>query len=97
LKGSGPGTSSSINKSTWTCDHHEGASPLVIDDFKKDKNIEVIVSPGIGLIWLTFNLHKETPIRDVTARKAIMHRIDRNRIVKIVYLGYAQTADNFNG
>ena len=74
---------------------YNGASPLAIDDFKKDKNIEVIVSPGIGLIWLTFNLHKDTPIRDVTVRKAIMHGIDRNRIVKMVYLGYAQTADSF--
>jgi len=74
---------------------YNGISPLAMDDFKKAKNIKVLVSPGIGLIWLTFNLHKETPIRDLRVRKAIMHGIDRDRIIRMVYRGYALAADSF--
>jgi peptide/nickel transport system substrate-binding protein len=74
---------------------YNGASPLAIDDFKQMKNMNVIVSPGIGIIWLAFNLHKETPIRDLNVRKAIMYGIDRDRIIKMVYRGYSRAADSF--
>lgn len=74
---------------------YNGSSPLSVEDFKKEKNIDVAISPGIGINWLTFNLHKENAIQDLTVRKAIMHGIDRERLIQIVYLGYAQSADSF--
>jgi peptide/nickel transport system substrate-binding protein len=89
---------------------YNGISALAVDDFRKAKDIRVIVTPGIGLIWLSFNLHKETPIRDLNVRKAIMHGIDRDRIIRMVYImhgidrdriirmvyrGYAVAANSF--
>ncbi len=74
---------------------YTGIMPLNVPDFEGQKNIKIIKSPGIGLIWLTFNLHKKTPIQDLVVRKAIMHGSDYGRIIKIVYRGYAQKADSF--
>jgi len=74
---------------------YNGIPPLAIDDFKKAKDVKVVVSPGIGMIWLTFNLHKENPIKDLKVRKAIMHGIDRDRIIRMVYRGYAVPVDSF--
>jgi len=74
---------------------YSGCSPLVVEDFKEAENIEVIDSPGIGLVWLSFNLHKDGPLQDLNVRKAIMHGIDRDRITDMVYYGYAEDADSF--
>jgi len=49
---------------------YDGCSPLVIDDFKKAKDIKIIDSPGIALYWLSFNLYKDTPLQDLNVRKA---------------------------
>ncbi len=72
-----------------------GTTPMSVKSYQKDKNINVAVSPGIALMWLTFNLHKETAIKNLDVRKAILHGINRDRIFKMVYLGYAQPADSF--
>jgi len=72
-----------------------GTTPVSAKSYKKDKNIKTAVSPGIALEWITFNLHKKTAVRDKMFRKAFLHGIDRDRIYKIVYLGYAQPADSF--
>jgi len=74
---------------------YDGCSPLVVNDFKKAKNIRVIVSPGIGLYWLSFNLYKDTPLRDLNVRKAIMYGINKDKIIDVVYRGYANKADSF--
>jgi peptide/nickel transport system substrate-binding protein len=74
---------------------YSGVSPMSVKAYEKAKNIEVDISPGIALIWLTFNLHKETAVQDKVFRKAFMHAIDRDRIFKLVYRGYAQPADSF--
>ena len=74
---------------------YSGVSPMSIKAYEKAKNIEVDVSPGIALIWLTFNLHKETAVQDKAFRKAFMHGIDRDRIFKLVYRGYAKPVDSF--
>ena len=74
---------------------YSGCPPIAVDTFKDDKNIKIIVSPNISLDWLIFNLHKDTPLQDVNVRRAIMHGIDRKRIVQMVYLGYAQPHDSF--
>jgi len=74
---------------------YDAITPISAKAYKKIKNIEVTVSPGIALVWLTFNLHKETAVKDKIFRKAFMHAIDRDRIFKLVYLGYAEPANSF--
>ena len=74
---------------------YNGSSPLSVEDFKKTENVDVAVSPGIALVWLGFNLHKENAIQDTLVRKAIMYGIDRDRLIQLVYLGYAKPADSF--
>jgi len=66
-----------------------GCSPLVADDFRKTENMEVIVSPGMTLWSLIFNLHK-SPIKDLNVREAIVYGIDRDSILDMVYLGYGE-------
>jgi len=72
-----------------------GCSAVAADDFMGLEDMEVIVSPGIGLQWLSFNLYKDTPLQDLEVRKAIMHGIDRDRIIEMAFLGYAQPVDSF--
>ncbi len=74
---------------------YNGIYPLNVPMFKGKKNIKLIVAPGIGMIWLSFNLHKKSPIHDVKVRKAIMYAINVSKIRKLVYLGYAERADSF--
>jgi len=74
---------------------YSGVSPMSVTSYKEAKDIDVAISPGIALIWLTFNLHKETAVQNKVFRKAFMHGIDRDRIFKLVYRGYAQPADSF--
>lgn len=74
---------------------YNGSSPLSVEDFKKEENIDVAISPGIALVWLSFNLHKENAIQDKLVRQAIMYGIDRDRLIQMVYLGYAKPADSF--
>jgi len=74
---------------------YDGCAPLVVDDLKTNENIEIIDSPGILLVCLSFNLHKDGPLQDLSVRKAIMHGIDRDRITEMVYLGYAEKVDSF--
>ncbi len=72
-----------------------GTTPMSVKAYKKAKNIDVAISPGIALMWLTFNMHKETAVQDKVFRKAFLHSIDRERILKLVYMGYAKPADSF--
>jgi len=74
---------------------YSGVSPMSVKAYEKAKDIDVDISPGIALVWLTFNLHKETAVQDKVFRKAFMHAIDRDRIFKLVYRGYAKPADSF--
>jgi len=71
-----------------------GCSALVAEDFRGTEDIEVIASPGMDLYWLAFNLHQDKPIQDVNVRKAIMYGIDRDRIIDMAYLGYADKVDS---
>jgi peptide/nickel transport system substrate-binding protein len=74
---------------------YTSVSPMSVKSYEKAKDIKVEVSPGIALYWLTFNLHKKTAVQDKVFRKAFMHGIDRDRIFKMVYRGYAKPADSF--
>jgi len=74
---------------------YSGIRPLSLPEFEGDKNFKIIKSDGIGLIWLSFNLHKKSPIQDLNVRKAIMHGTDLDKIVDLVYQGYAKRVDSF--
>ena len=72
-----------------------GIQPINVPDFQNDKNTKILVSDGIAMSWLTFNLHKQSPIQDLTVRKAIMHGINLNMVVDLVYQGYAKKVNSF--
>ena len=74
---------------------YTGASGMVAKDFEQEDNIEIIVSPGVAINWLSFNLYKDGPLQDLNVRKAIMHGVDRDKIIDLVYLGYAEKIDSF--
>lgn len=73
---------------------YNGCTVLAADDFKETENMDIIVSPGTRLSFLAFNLHHETAIRDLDVRKAIMHAIDVDRVIDMVYLGYGRKIDS---
>ena len=62
------------------------------------KDIEVIVAPGDGVYWLSFNFM--TPgtlgdvIRDINFRRAVAYAINKTKIIETVYLGYATPIDS---
>ena len=69
-------------------------NPRDIARLKKNANISA-TPQGYGAIgpiaWLAFNT-KRKPISDVRVRQAIAHAIDRNFIVKAIFLGTSQAA-----
>lgn len=71
-----------------------GCTALAAEDFRKTENVDVFVTPGLNIHWLVFNLHNDTPLQDVNVRKAIMYGTDKDRIIDMVYLGYAERADS---
>ena len=73
---------------------YNGISPLSIKDFADDKNVEIIVSPGIELVWMTFNMHKPM-MQDLRVRQAITYGIDRQQLIDLAYLGYAKPQYGF--
>jgi len=66
---------------------------IAIKDIQENPDINLEILPGMGLTWLSFNLHKDTPLQDKNVRHAILYGIDRQRIIDLVYLGYAQPYD----
>lgn len=71
-----------------------GVSILVAEDFRKAPNVEVLESPGLQMWPLNFNLHQKTAVRDRNVRYAIMHGIDRQKILDMVYLGVGELIDS---
>ncbi len=69
--------------------------PLRVSDLEANPDIKVEVVPGITLYWLSFNLHKDTPLQDKNVRQAIQYGVDRDRIVDMVYMGYAKKYDSW--
>jgi len=60
---------------------NEDIPVYAIEELKADPNIKVEIAKGLGLEWLSFNLHKETALQDKTVRQAIMTAIDCDRII----------------
>ena len=73
---------------------YEYCSAVAAEDFKAE-GFEVMECAGIGQSWLSFNLHKDGPIQDLEVRKAMMHAMDRDRMIEMVYLGHAEKADSW--
>jgi len=73
---------------------YDYCSALAADDFKS-KGFTVLESHGFGMYWLSFNLHKEGPMQDLDVRKAMMYAMDRDRMIDMVFLGYAAKADSW--
>ncbi|MCF8068717.1 MAG: peptide ABC transporter substrate-binding protein [Desulfobacterales bacterium] len=74
---------------------YSGISPLAIKFFENQKDIEITVSSGIELWWLTFNFYMDGPQNDINVRKAIAHGIDKDKIAQMTFHGYVKPADSF--
>jgi len=74
---------------------YNGIDPLALKSFDNAEGVTVKIDPGITMDWLTFNLHKDNPISDINVRKAIMYSIDKDRIIDMAALGYADSSDSF--
>jgi len=67
----------------------------LVEDFESKPDIEVEVAPGIAFYDLSFNLHKDTSLRDKSVRKAIAYGIDRDRLIDMVFMGYGVINDSW--
>jgi len=66
-----------------------------IEDTKANPDIEVETVPGILEVIVAFNLHTDGPLQDKNVRHAIAYAIDRDRIIDMVYAGYAERCDGY--
>ena len=69
--------------------------PASISDLEANPDINVELVPDLTLYWLSFNLHKDTPLQDKNVRKAIQYGVNRDRIVDMVYMGHAKKYDSW--
>ena len=69
--------------------------PSLVEEFEANPNMAVEVVQGITIYDLCFNLHKDTPLRDVNIRKAIAYGIDRDRLIDMAFMGYAVKNDSW--
>ncbi|MCF8069484.1 MAG: peptide ABC transporter substrate-binding protein [Desulfobacterales bacterium] len=77
-------------------DGYTGISPLAMKNFKDAKDVELIVNPGIALDWLTFNMFmEERGVHELVVRQAIVHAIDKQRIIKLIFNNQATEQDGF--
>ena len=68
-------------------------SALAVDDVKANPDIYLEVVQGLGESYLAFNLHIDGPLQDKNVRHAIAYGIDRDRIIDMAYVGYAERCD----
>jgi peptide/nickel transport system substrate-binding protein len=73
----------------------QGIDPLLIPKFESSQGIRNVISAGIDLHWLSFNLSKNSPLKNITIRKAMMLGIDKTKIIDQVFKGYAREIDSF--
>jgi len=67
----------------------------LVEEYEANPDIAVEVVDGISMYDLSFNLHKDTPLRDKSVRKAIAYSIDRDRIIDMAFMGYAVKSDSW--
>ncbi len=74
---------------------YKGITPIQIPKYEQISGMKVVVSPGLELTWLSFNLFKKSPLQDLRVRQAIVYGLDKSKIISQAYRGYAKTIDSF--
>ncbi len=74
---------------------YQGIHPSQIPDFEYRPGINNVISAGMDLNWLSFNLAKSTSLQNIVVRKALMLGISKTEIIDEVYSGYAREIDSF--
>ena len=69
-------------------------NPADVELARKDKNLKLILQPGMNIGYLSFNHTKEPWKSNLHLRKAIAHAINRQAIVDNLYQGMGQVAKN---
>jgi len=72
-----------------------GIPPFALEDVQANPDIKVEMVPGIAVDYLAFNLHPDGPLQDKAVRHAIAYGIDRDRIIDMAYVGYAERIDSW--
>lgn len=60
---------------------------------EKSKDIRIIRKPGLRTFWMEFNLNLDI-FKDKQVRQALNHAVDKESIVKNLFLGYASVLDS---
>jgi dipeptide transport system substrate-binding protein len=68
-------------------------NPADLEAIRKDTSVTVLEQPGLNVGYLAYNTQKK-PFDDVRVRKAINMAIDKNAIIKAVYLSAGVAAKN---
>jgi len=72
-----------------------GISPFALEDVQANPDINVEMAPGLGETYLAFNLHPDGPLQDKAVRHAIAYGIDRDRLIDMAWVGYAERCDSW--
>ena len=68
-------------------------NPADLDAIRKDPKVQVLEQPGLNVGYLAYNTTKK-PFDDVRVRKAVNMAIDKQAIIKAVYLSAGVAATN---
>lgn len=71
-----------------------GDSQILSEIAEADPNIEVFVTPSLGMQYFAFNT-RFAPFDDVAFRQAIAHVIPSEAIINNIYNGFAEDADSY--
>ena len=71
----------------------DGIRPLDAKYLAKRKNVEILHQEGLAMAYLAMNTERE-PFNNPKVRKAISLAIDKDKIIKANFQGYAKQAEN---
>jgi dipeptide transport system substrate-binding protein len=78
---------------TGECHFMIAPRPADLPEMQKDPTLKVISQPGLNIAYLAFNVEKP-PFDKKAVRQAVSMGIDKDAIIKEVYLGSGQAAKN---